>query len=112
MDAQQTLKSTSQKECQWNIDTQKDENCVEKQKDYKISINQAEENIQITSPETTTYYKIVNTEKETDYTLFKVVSETGVGKSITYNTADGWLKITNKELNASSIILYYFINEQ
>lgn len=105
---QQTLTSTSQKQCQWNISTQKDENCVEMQKEYSISIDKTEDRIRISHPVKTYIFKIISTEEYANLSVYKVIKATGVGKIITYNSVDNWIKISDEQPTESSITQYYF----
>lgn len=110
--AQQILKSTSQKQCQWNINTEKEENCVEKVDELIITIDQTKERIQISHPVGIDLFKILKTEKETNGITYNVVSAAGLGKTIIYNKSEGWLKISDQHLFESSVVLYYNINKQ
>lgn len=109
--SQQNLKSISQKQCQWNIQTHNYEQCEEVHINTDILINQSKGAIQINNTTTNKNFKIISTVDKNGELLFKVVSETGTGKIITYNKNKNWIRLSDERQSKSSIGIYYLINK-
>lgn len=109
--SQENFKSSSQEQCQWNVETHNYEQCEEFHTEIEIVINHSEGKIQINGAAKDRNFKILSTVDKSNETLFKVVSEEGVGKIITYNKKKNWIRLSDEQQSKYSRSIFYTIHQ-
>lgn len=97
--SQQVLQSSHQEKCILDATSNTFNECIPQEKEYQIDINHTSGIITITHLEEVDIYKILSKEISTNQTIFHTVHASGIGSTITFNSLENWLQITDEPIS-------------